>query len=153
MTRDMIDCSIPASLKAEHDELHRQLADAIKAPGAVGEAARKVAALLHPHFADEEAFALPPLGLLAPLARREPVTNAAAVTIMADRLAAELPRMLAEHQAITAALRELQAVASDAGDEARARLADKIIAHAKAEEEVMYPAAILVGRYLKTIGQ
>ncbi len=29
------------------------------------------------------------------------------------------------------------------------RLAQKIIAHAQAEEEVMYPAAILVGEYLK----
>ena len=29
------------------------------------------------------------------------------------------------------------------------RLAEKIAAHAKAEEEVMYPAAILVGEHLK----
>lgn len=140
---------IPASLKAEHDELHRELAAATKAAGPVGAAARAVATLLHPHFVDEEAFALPPLGLLAKLARGEQIRDAASVMAMTDRLEAELPRMLAEHQTITAALRNLEGEARAAGDEARVRLAAKIISHAQAEEEVMYPAAILVGKYLK----
>ena len=144
-----MDATIPASLKSEHDELHRDLAAATKAPGPVGEAARAVAKLLHPHFVDEEAFALPPLGLLAKLARGEHITEAASVMALTDRLKAELPRMLAEHQTITAALRNLEGEARAAGDEARAHLARKIIAHAQAEEEVMYPAAILVGEYLK----
>jgi hypothetical protein len=142
----------PVSLRAEHEELHRELAAATKEVGRVGEAALAVAKLLHPHFLDEEAFALPPLGLLAPLARGEPVGETAAVTAMTDRLKAELPRMLAEHRAITAALRRLADAAQAAGDEARMRLAEKIIAHASAEEEVMYPAAILVGEYLKRLG-
>lgn len=129
--------------------MHHELAAATKAPGPVGEAARTVAKLLHPHFVDEEAFALPPLGLLAKLARGERISDAASVTAMTDRLKAELPRMLAEHQTITAALRNLESTARAAGDETRVRLATKIIAHAQAEEEVMYPAAILVGEYLR----
>ena len=144
-----MDVTIPASLKAEHDELHHELAAATKAPGPVGEAARTVATLLHPHFVDEEAFALPPLGLLVKLANGERITEAASIMAMTDRLKAELPRMLAEHQAITAALRKLEGASRAAGDDARVRLAAKIIAHAQAEEEVMYPAAILVGEYLK----
>ncbi len=144
-----MNATIPASLKAEHDELHHELAAATTALGPVGEAARTVAKLLHPHFVDEEAFALPPLGVLATVASGDRISNAASVTAMTDRLKAELPRMLAEHQTITAALRNLAAAAQAAGDEARVRLAEKIIAHAKAEEEVMYPAAILVGEYLK----
>jgi hypothetical protein len=31
------------------------------------------------------------------------------------------------------------------------RLAEKLAAHAKAEEEVMYPASILVGEHLKML--
>ena len=54
-----MNATIPTSLKAEHEELHRELAAATKASGLVGEAARIVATLLHPHFVDEEAFALP----------------------------------------------------------------------------------------------
>ncbi len=57
--------------------------------------------------------------------------------------------MLAEHRSITAALRHLEGVAREAGDAPRAALAGKIIAHAQAEEQMMYPAAILVGEYLK----
>lgn len=51
---------IPRSLKAEHDELHAELARAAKEPGEIGAAAREVARILHPHFVSEEEFALPP---------------------------------------------------------------------------------------------
>jgi len=59
---------IPKPLQAEHEELHATLVKATKAPGTVGEAAREVARLLHPHFVREEEFALPPLALLSELA-------------------------------------------------------------------------------------
>jgi hemerythrin HHE cation binding domain-containing protein len=144
-----MDLIIPASLRMEHEELHRELASATKKPGPLGEAARAVARVLHPHFVDEERFALPPLGLLAPLARGERISDAAAAIAMAARLRTELPRMLAEHQAIAAALERLAEAARAAGDGEVLRLAEKIASHAKTEEEVMYPAAILVGEHLK----
>ena len=143
--------AIPASLRDEHGALHGDLAAATRLPGVVGEAARTVATLLHPHFVDEETFALPLLGLLGPLACGERIREVAPILAMAARLKAELPRMLAEHRAITAALRELQRAAGAAADDKRLRLADEIIAHARTEEEVMYPAAILVGEYLKAL--
>ena len=62
---------IPQPLKDEHESLHSTLVRATRAPGATGEAARAVAAVLHPHFVKEEQFALPPLGLLAPLLDRK----------------------------------------------------------------------------------
>jgi hypothetical protein len=71
----------PASLRTEHEELHRKLAAATKAAGRVGEAARAVIKALHPHFIDEEAFALPPLGLLATLARGERVAKRSSTAI------------------------------------------------------------------------
>ena len=46
---------IPKPLQAEHEELHATLVRATKQPGAVGEAAREVARLLHPHFVREAA--------------------------------------------------------------------------------------------------
>ena len=145
--------AIPESLKTEHEELHRELAAATKVSGAVGNAARAVAKLLHPHFVDEEAFALPPLGVLGAFVRGEQVVEPAPLIAMAARLKAELPRMLEEHRTITAALRKLEAAAVGVGDKVRQRLALKIIAHARIEEEVMYPAAILVGEYLKHLAR
>ena len=61
---------IPEAIRAEHAEIHEELVAATKMQGQVGEAARKLAALLAPHFLREEQIALPPLALLAPLARR-----------------------------------------------------------------------------------
>jgi hypothetical protein len=143
---------IPAPLKAEHDELHDDLKKATNLGGRAGEAAKAVAKVLHPHFIKEEEFALPPLGLLMDLARGAPVRERDAVLAMTDRLAAELPEMLGEHKAIVAALKALVDAANDEGKPEAARFAEKLILHAQAEEEVSYPTAILVGRYLKLVG-
>lgn len=140
---------IPASIKAEHDEIHSELVGATKAAGRVGEAARALAAVLHPHFVREEQIALPPLGLLAPLARGEPVTEMQGVLAMTDSLRAELPRMLEEHKAIHAATTRLGDAARAEGNVAVAHLAEKLAMHAQSEEEVFYPAAILVGELVR----
>ena len=50
------------STAVEHEELHAELGALTKAPGRVGEAARNVATLLHPHFVKEEEYALPLVG-------------------------------------------------------------------------------------------
>lgn len=136
---------IPASIQAEHEEIHTELVAATKAPGRVGEAARTLAAILHPHFVREEEIALPPLGLLAPLARGESAKDMQGVLAMTDSLRAELPRMLEEHEAIRAATMHLADVARAEGNAAVAHLAGKLAMHARSEEEVFYPAAILIG--------
>jgi hypothetical protein len=148
-----MDFSIPQPLKTEHDELHEDLARAIQAGGRTGAVAREVANLLHPHFVKEEEFALPPLGLLARVARNEEVFGAADAVAMADRLRSELPRMLAEHQEIVTALGALTSAALEEGHNEHARFAQKLILHARTEEEVLYPAAILLGEYLKLKGK
>ncbi len=140
---------VPESMHMEHEELHTELLRATQSPGRVGEAARAVADILHPHFEKEEAYALPPLGLLSPLARGELKPEMADVLTMTDRLKAELPEMLAEHQAIVAALDRLIEAAREEGQDEYARFAEKLILHAQTEEQVSYPASILVGEYPK----
>ena len=140
---------IPDSLKAEHVELHEQLARAIKAGGKTGEAARAVEGVLHPHFLKEEEYALPPLGLLSSLAEGNVTPEMRTVTAMTDRLKADLPHMLQEHKAVAAALEKLKAAAKQEGKPEHALFAEKLMTHARNEEEVLYPAAILVGEYVK----
>ncbi|HEX6003761.1 MAG TPA: hemerythrin domain-containing protein [Burkholderiales bacterium] len=142
---------IPQSMKDEHDELHATLVQATKAPGATGAAARAVAAVLHPHFVKEEAYALPPLGLLASLARGEWTPGMRDVLAMTERLKSELPQMLAEHRAIVAALDKLHDAARAEGHSEYAQFAHDLKLHAQTEEEVAYPAAILVGEYVKVL--
>jgi hypothetical protein len=139
---------IPAALRVEHQELHARLQDATREPGEVGEAAREVARLLHPHFVREEEFALPPLALLAPLARGE-TQGIADVLPMTRRLKAELPSMLDEHRQIVGALDRLRSVARAAGRDQHAEFADALVLHAQTEESVLYPAALLVGELVE----
>ena len=143
--------AIPHSLKLEHHELHEELARIVREPGPVGEAAREVARVLHPHFVKEEEFAMPPLGALEALARGEKVPDAAAVIAQARRVADELPQMLAEHRDVVRALEGLEEAARTAGKPEHAHFAEKLRLHARTEEEVLYPAAILVGRALERL--
>lgn len=140
---------IPEPLKGEHAELHAELVDATRAGGRVGEAAQAVAERLHPHFVREEELALPPLGLVATLAQGAIDPDMADVLRLTDKLETELPGMLVEHEEIVAALRHLVAAAETEQKPEYARFAEKLMLHARTEEEVLYPAAVLIGRYVK----
>ncbi|MGE0873656.1 MAG: hemerythrin domain-containing protein [Burkholderiales bacterium] len=144
--------AIPLPLKKEHNELHEELVRATKEPGAVGEAAKKVARLLHPHFVSEEEYALPPLGLLAAVARGETPAEAGQGLAMAERLRKELPRMLQEHGAIVEALAELSEAAQRESKAWVVRFAENLTLHAQTEEEVLYPATLVLGEILRRRG-
>ena len=141
--------TIPQSLQTEHHQIHEALVEAIRAPGHVGAAAKELAAVLHSHFARENEIALPPLGFLAPLAAGELPEGAQDVLAMTDLLRKEMPRMLEEHERIRAATEKLRDAAREARAPVQEHLADRLAAHAQNEEEVLYPAAILVGDIIR----
>ena len=143
--------AIPESIRREHQAIHSALVAATRAPGRVGTAARALADVLDPHFEREEEIALPPLGLLAPLAAGEALPNStvSAAATMTATLRAEMPKMLEEHVRIHAAVADLRAAAEAVGAEAQVELADELALHARTEEEVLYPAALLVGDLLR----
>jgi hypothetical protein len=140
---------IPSALKAEHEKLHADLAAATTLDGKTGEAAKHVAEVLHEHFVREEEFALPPLALLGPLAEGRSTPDMQSVIALTDRLKAELPRMLDEHKTIVLALDELGRAAAAERHPDVSRFVEELKAHAQTEEQVLYPAAILVGEFLK----
>lgn len=140
---------IPSSISDEHRKLHERLAGLLKAGGRTGDAAAMVATLLHPHFVKEEAFAMPPLGLLTSLAAGMLPADAESVVTMTDRLRAAMADMLHEHKEIVVALEALRSAAEAEGRPDAAAFADDLIAHATQEEQILYPSAIMVGEYLK----
>jgi len=141
--------TIPQTLQREHEALHERLRQATQAGGEVGEAAKRLARLMHPHFVKEDQIALPPLGLLAALARGGWNAGMAEVLELTDQLEVELPQMLAAHQAIVAALNELREAAARTGRSEIVAFAEALVEHARTEEEVMYPAAVLVGQVVR----
>jgi hypothetical protein len=140
---------IPTSIRVEHEKLHEDLAKAIQVTGKLGAAAKDVAAILVPHFRKEEEYALPPLGLLSVLAEREIKSDMKEVLPITERFKADLPHMLEEHKAIVAALKDFIEEAKTAKKPEFVYFAEKLTLHAKHEEEVLYPAALLVGEYIK----
>jgi iron-sulfur cluster repair protein YtfE (RIC family) len=68
---------------------------------------------------------------------------------MTATLRSEMPRMLAEHQRIRAAVEALRLAAVSENVSAAAALADELARHAQTEEEVLYPAALLVGDLIR----
>jgi hypothetical protein len=140
---------IPQPLKEEHQDLHAELICATQEIGEIGEAARAVAELLHPHFVKEEEYALPPLGLLPLLAEGKVTPDMEKIIGLTDILKTGLRQMLEEHKAIVAALSTLSEIAKKENKKEYINFVKKLILHARTEEEVLYPAAILIGEYLK----
>jgi hypothetical protein len=100
------------------------------------------------HFKREEEIATPPLGLLPALAQGGATAEMRSVLAMTDALESELPQMLREHEVIRAAATKFRATAERNRRQDYVRFADNLAAHAREEEEILYPAAILVGRYV-----
>ena len=141
--------AVPEPLMLEHQEMHDALARASHEPGMVGDAARRLLRIMKPHIDKEETFALPPLGMLYQLVRGIHSPEEEAAVIMAWRLREDLDNMVAEHRVIGAALEELLAAAKAERRVEYAELATKVLHHIRMEEQVLYPATILVGDYLR----
>lgn len=144
-----MEINIPQSLKLEHEELHGELARAMKEGGKIGDVAKAVASILHHHFIKEEEYALPPLGLLSFPSQRKFTPEMLEIVAMTEKLKQDLPNMLEKHKQIVKELDKLIEVAKKENKTEIVLFAEKLKLHAKNEEEVLYPAAILVGEYLK----
>jgi len=138
---------IPESLKNAHDGLHAGLKRAMREDGRTGETARKIMQIMDGHMLREEKFALRPLGLLRELGRGETPADLAEAMHLAQGLKSEMAQMVGEHRQIAELLRELARDAEAAGKPDYVQLAEDLILHAQLEEDVLYPAALLVGEY------
>lgn len=141
--------TIPKPLTLEHKELHGELVRIIEAGGKTGTSAKAIARILHPHFLKEEEYALPPLGLLASLGNGKFSSEMESVLEMTERLKKDLSTMIKEHDAVIGGLKKLVVEAKKEKRPDAIHFAEKLKRHAKTEEAVLYPAAILVGEYVK----
>lgn len=145
----MIDPEYPDSSLPEHRELREILSRAMKVGGRTAVAADGVRRVLYPHMRLEEAFAAPPLSLLPKLAAGEITPEMEKIIQISEMLKLQLPRMLDQHRLIVTALKELLRAATEEQHPPYVQFAQKLMHHAQQEEEVLYPAAIVVGDYVK----
>ena len=139
----------PASLKEEHDQIHRRLVRLTLVKGEVGRAAQELADALHSHFAKEEETATPNLALLAPLVAGKKISGVDDAIARANKLRQTMKTMLVEHAAIRKAAEKLGKAGREYKVPEATAFAEMLVHHALNEEEVLYPAAILVGDFLK----
>jgi len=146
-----MDLQVPVSLKSGHEALYAGLKRAMREPGRTGDAARRVAQVLDGHMMREEKFALRPLGLLKALGRGETPAELADAAHLVEGLKREMPQMIDEHRQISELLRLLAREAESEGLPDYVALAEEMITHAHVEEDVLYPAALLIGEYAKRV--
>lgn len=141
----------PTPLQSEHQALYAEINAAAKLDDRTGKAARLVARLLERHFALEDEFVFPPLGLLPALAQGTIEPEMAAALVMTKRLNDELPNLIAVQRVIIAALEELMTVAEEEGHAELVGFAENLMLHEEMERDVSYPTAILIGKYLQLL--
>ncbi len=140
---------IPEAMEEEHEELHEELRRAVKMPGEVGKAARKVAEVLHPHFERENELALPVIGIARELAEGKTSPDFSKALKLHDQFKKEYRRMLREHEEIVEALNLLAKAAKKAKKQEVVEFTRKLKLHAQTEEALTYPTVLLVGKLLK----
>jgi len=139
----------PELLRRKHQELHEELLRAIDSGGELEKAAKLIEEPLYPHFMKEEEFALPPLGLLATIAEGKVDPEMRDVLTMTERLKKEMPGLIEDHLEIVQRLKHFDDAVKAEKKVEFSKFTEKISTHAQMEEDVLYPASILIGEYLQ----
>lgn len=101
------------------------------------------------HFKEEEDFVLPTLGLLPLLASGKLPEQINEVIVSTEKLKSKLSHLSLEHQLIKAYMDELMQAATNENHLELIEFEKELQKHANSEEEVFFPAAILIAEYLK----
>jgi len=141
----------PSSIQEEHKHLRHELDAALASGGKTAGAAKMVERLLLPHFQAEEAYAMPPLGLLEAIAHNRSLSGEQVQQAikMADQLGTNYEQMVQEHQQLHAALEALASAAREEHKSEAISFAEGLMLHAENEEQILYPTTILIGKYFK----
>lgn len=142
---------IPASLLREHEQLQEELVNAGKVGGKTGEVARELTALMEPHFQKEEKYALPPLGVLTVVASGEVTPEMREIVAITDGLREHLGHIQDEHESLDVLLIQLTKAATEENHPSVLRLVERLMLHSKIEDEVVFPAAVLVGEHIRRV--
>lgn len=144
---------VPESLKTEHKNLKTELNNLIEGNGKVSQKAQILAKLLNPHFDKEEESVLPHLGLLLILVEGRWDVISEEIFLTADKLQKEFYELLEEHKQILKAAKDLETISEGENNSCGKKFAKDITLHAQIEEQVLYPAVMLIDKYLKTFKQ
>ena len=139
----------PKALLSGHEKLFNDMESIASIGGALGEKAKLLSDISRPHFKREEEFALPPLSLLLALSEGNWKIESKTAIKMVDELEAKLTQMKGEHDAIGKVLDNIKNLAENENNQKVKQFVDDLNLHIELEEQVLYPATILIGDYLR----
>jgi hypothetical protein len=93
---------VPLSVKKEHEDLPDKIQKITLFRDSAGRAALKLNELMKYHFAEEEDYVLPPLGLLPLLASGKIPEQSKEILLLTEKLKSQMLHLSAEHQMIKA---------------------------------------------------
>jgi hypothetical protein len=140
---------IPEPLRVDQNELCRALEHAALAGGKTGVAARKLLKVLQPHLLKEETDLLQTLGLLMPLSRGQVTPAMRQIPARTEHLKTRMFEIVREHAEIIEAAHELLRVARAERKLKLVTFTEHLMLRAWTDEVVFFPAAILIGEYVK----
>lgn len=143
---------VPQSVRYEHSAVIERLAKEAAKPGIAAAVAQRALVLMKAHFAKEEEFVFPPLGLLDQIAADEmPGEQIKKAAIdMAERTKAAQHELSQEHVQITALMNELIQAAKRADEPSLVTFASDIAAHTLLEVEILEPTTVMIGQYFRS---
>lgn len=139
----------PKAIKNGHENLCTELQDIIVLGGKIGEKAEILKLDMYPHFEKEEKYALPPLGLLLAMSEGNWEIDTDAAIEMSDMLQLKLSELQQEHNNILKALQDFRTVANEENILIAKQFVKDLMLHIEVEDQVLYPATILIGNYLR----
>jgi hypothetical protein len=140
---------VPSSLKQVHESLLGKIHEVTLFQDSAGRAAVKLEELMRYHFKEEEEYVLPPLGLLPLLASGQLPEQSSHVILLTEKFRSQSAKIYAEHQMIKALMDEMMQADGNKSHPEIMEFENELLKHATAEEEVFFPASLLVGDYLK----
>jgi hypothetical protein len=136
-------------VQLQHELIVGRLESIAKRDSPAGAAAAKAVTFLKAHYAKEEEYVLPPLGLLPNILKTPHPADLSRALAMAERTKAALDELLADHEQITGMMNALIEAAKREGDEELVHLAARVAAQSLNDIEVNQPAVILIGEYIR----
>lgn len=111
--------------------------------------ALKLYEVLEYHFSEEEQYVFPVLGILPVLAAGNMPEESDAIIGLTVRFKSNSAKLLAEHQVIRTLIEEYKLRFKTQNDIGFNEFEQELTEHANAEEEIYFPATVVIGDYLK----
>lgn len=143
--RGDVNLKLPDSLKREHDAYIECLQRYVHEKGDTGTAVKDLLRLVEPHLEKDNELVLPLLAVFAASTTVKPLENPGRIMRAYETYSKQYPSLFAEHALIRQAIGRARRAASVEGYSEVVNTLDALARHALVEEEVLYPAALLVG--------